>query len=155
MNDLFLARALHVLAVVIWIGGVWMVTTIVLPTVRSGQLGADRVRALRAIEQRFVWHARAAVIVVGATGFYMVVRLNLWPRFQLPQFWWMHAMAGIWVLFVLMLFVIEPLSPRRRLEDDQAADQALARLFRGHLVLLALASITILGAVAGSHGWLF
>ena len=35
MNDVIIARALHVLAVVIWIGGVSMATTVALPAVRS------------------------------------------------------------------------------------------------------------------------
>ena len=74
MHDVAVARALHVLAVVIWIGGVTMVTTVVLPAVRRGDLGADRLAAFQAIERRFVWQVRTAVIVVGASGFYMVAR---------------------------------------------------------------------------------
>ena len=156
MNDLILARALHVLAVVVWIGGVSMVTTVVLPAIRRGALGEDRLRALEGIERRFVWYARAAVIVVGATGFYMVGRLDLWPRFQLPGFWWMHAMVGVWLIFVLILFLVEPLAVRRRRANERspAPDRLLARVYRGHLVLLALALVTVFGAVAGSHGWL-
>jgi len=42
MDDLAVARALHVLAVVIWIGGVAMVTMVVLPSVRCGDLGPNR-----------------------------------------------------------------------------------------------------------------
>ena len=42
MDDLALARALHVLAVVIWIGGVSMATTVAIPAVRRGDLGEDR-----------------------------------------------------------------------------------------------------------------
>ena len=49
MDDVAVARALHVLAVVIWIGGVAMVTTVVLPAVRGGELGADRLAAFQAI----------------------------------------------------------------------------------------------------------
>jgi uncharacterized membrane protein len=60
MNDVVIARALHVLAVVIWIGGVAMATTVALPAVRRGDLGADRLRAFQAIERRFVWQARSA-----------------------------------------------------------------------------------------------
>ena len=33
MNDIVIARALHVIAVVHWIGGVLMVTAVILPTV--------------------------------------------------------------------------------------------------------------------------
>ena len=113
MDDVVIARALHVLGVVIWIGGVSMVTTVALPAIRRGDLGADWLRALDAIEHRFAWQARIAVVVVGLTGFYMAVRLDLWDRFQSAQFWWMHAMVCVWLLFTLVLFVIEPFILRR------------------------------------------
>jgi uncharacterized membrane protein len=76
MDNIALARALHVLAIVIWIGGVSMATTVVLPAVRRGYLGADRLRALQAIERRFVWQARTAIIVVALSGLYMIDRLT-------------------------------------------------------------------------------
>lgn len=41
MDDVVTARALHVLGVVIWIGGVSMVTTVALPAIRRGDLGGD------------------------------------------------------------------------------------------------------------------
>ena len=59
MDDVATARALHVLAVVIWIGGVAMVTTVVLPAVRRGDIGPNRLQAFEAIERRFGWHARS------------------------------------------------------------------------------------------------
>jgi hypothetical protein len=39
MDDIAIARAIHVFAVVVWIGGVAMVTTVVLPIVRRGREG--------------------------------------------------------------------------------------------------------------------
>ncbi len=157
MNTLILARALHVLAVVIWIGGVSMVTVAVLPAVRSGALGSNRFAAFEAIERRFVWIARAAVLVVGATGFYMVARLHSWDRFRAGQFWWMHAMVGVWTVFALILFVIEPLGLHRRVlaRAHTTREVPLARMQRVHVVLLAAALVTIAAAVAGSHGWSF
>jgi hypothetical protein len=93
MDDVIAARALHVLAVVIWIGGVSMATTVTLPAVRRGDLGTDRFQAFQAIEHRFAWQARTAIILVGLTGFYMTWRLDLWDRFRTAAFWWMHAMV--------------------------------------------------------------
>jgi len=156
MESLAFARALHVLAVVIWIGGVAMITTVVLPAVRRGELGDDRRRAFEAVERRFVWPARLMVLLAGATGLYMVMRLDLWSRFGTVHYWWMHAMVGVWSLFALMLFIIEPLGLDNRLRrhSDTGADTTLRRLHRAHLVLLGLALLTLLGAVAGSHGWM-
>jgi uncharacterized membrane protein len=155
MDDIAIAHALHVLAVVIWIGGVAMVTTVVLPAIRRGDLGADRLGAFQAIEQRFVWLARIAVLIVGATGFYMAARQELWQRFQSTQFWWMHAMVGLWLLFSIILFAAEPLIVHRHFHKWAivAPDAAFAWLHRAHWVLLLLALITIFGAVAGSQGW--
>lgn len=155
MNLFVAARALHVLAVVIWIGGAAMVTTVVLPAVRRGDFGLDRLRAFQAVEHRFVWIARTAVIVVGVSGVYMVAEGNLWSRFRAAGFWWMHAMACVWLLFAFMLFVAEPLVLHKRFKPwvTQAPEHAFAWLHRVHWVLLGLSVITIFGAVAGSHGW--
>ena len=35
MDDIILARAIHVLAVLVWIGGVAFVTLVVMPSVRA------------------------------------------------------------------------------------------------------------------------
>jgi uncharacterized membrane protein len=157
VDDVAVARALHVLGIVLWIGGVAMVTTVVLPAVRRGDLGPSKLSAFEAIERRFAWHARIAVIVVGLTGFYMTERLNLWDRFQSPGFWWMHAMVCVWLLFALLLFIAEPLVLHRRFHAwaDKAPDTAFKMLHRAHWVLLAVSLITILGAVAGGQGLSF
>jgi uncharacterized membrane protein len=155
MMDVIFARALHVLAVVIWIGGVSMATTVMLPAVRRGLLGSDRLRAFQAIEHRFVWQARTAIVVVGLTGIYMTERLDLWDRFLSARFWWMHAMAGVWLLFTFVLFIAEPFILHRRFSTWARAEpeRAFAWLQRAHWVLLTLSVVTILGAVAGSQGW--
>ena len=155
MDDVVIARALHVLAVVIWIGGVAMVTMVVLPALRRGDLGPNRLQAFEAIERRFVWQARIATIIVGLTGFYMTAT----PGFVGPVP--IGASSGgctrwscLWLLFTLILFVAEPLILHRRFHARATAapDAAFALLQRAHWVLLALSLITILGAVAGSQG---
>jgi uncharacterized membrane protein len=155
MDDLAFARTLHVLGVVIWIGGVGMVTMVVLPVVRRGDLGPDRLQTFEVIERRFSWHARIAILIVGLTGLYMIDRADLWERFRFGEFWWMHAMVAIWLVFAALLFVAEPLIPRRRFERWAMAqpDAAFGLLQRSHWVLLVLSLVTIFGAVAGSHGW--
>lgn len=155
MNDVILARALHVLAVVVWIGGVAMATSIVMPAVRRGDLGPDRVKAFSAIESRFKWVARTMVVIVGLTGLYMAERLEIWDRFMSAGFWWMHAMVLVWLLFAFVLFIASPfiLHGRFRRWATERPDVAFSWLEKAHWVLLVLALITVFGAVAGSHGW--
>lgn len=155
MDDVVVARALHVLSVVIWIGGVSMATTVALPAVRRGELGGNWLAAFQAIERRFAWQARTAIIVVGLSGLYMTWRLDLWDRFRTVGFWWMHTMVCVWLLFALVLFVAEPFILHRHFHRWATARRgaAFAWLHRTHWMLLTLSVITILGAVAGSHGW--
>jgi uncharacterized membrane protein len=155
VDELVLARALHVLCVVIWIGGVSMATTVALPAVRRGDLGENWLKAFQAIERRFAWQARSTIFIVGLTGFYMTWQLDLWDRFRTVRFWWMHAMICVWLLFALVLFLVEPFLLHRRFHRWATAHPvvAFAWLHRAHRVLLALSMVTILGAVAGSHGW--
>ena len=142
-------------SVVIWIGGVAMATTVALSAVRQGDLGSDKLQAFQAIERRFAWQARTAIIVVGLTGFYMTWRLDLWDRFRTASFWWMHAMVCLWLLFAFVLFIAEPFILHRHFRCQATArpEVTFAWLHRAHWLLLALSVVTILGAVAGSQGW--
>jgi uncharacterized membrane protein len=131
-----------------------MVTTIVLPAVRRLDTAAKRVALFEAVERRFAWQARVATLLVGASGFYMVDRLDLWARFRSVQFWWMHAMVLVWLIFTIILFVGEPLVmlARKRRGIASPADVNATRMQRLHWVLLVLSVVTVMAAVAGSHG---
>lgn len=155
MDDLALARALHVVAVVIWIGGASMATTVFLPALRRGVFGKDMLGTFEAVEHRFIWQARAMVLLVGLTGFYMLWKFDLWDRFHSVSFWWMHAMVCVWALFAFVLFIGEPfiLKPRFHRWAHAYPDLTFLWVQRVHWVLVGLAWITVFGAVAGSHGW--
>jgi uncharacterized membrane protein len=157
MDDLIIARAVHVVGVVLWIGGVAFVTTVLLPGVRRVKNPQERVSFFERIERNFAWQARLTTLLVGISGFYMTAVLNLWDRFNNPAYWWMHAMVFVWVVFTVMLFVAEPLFLHRwfinrATEEPESTFLLIERL---HRVLLAVSILTVLGAVAGSHGMLF
>jgi uncharacterized membrane protein len=155
MNDFILARAIHVLSIVMWIGGVAFVTTVVMPAIRRASAPEERLAAFHRFESRFVWQARLWVVLAGASGLWMIWRTDTWSRFQDGQYWWMHAMVCLWALFVLMLFVIEPLVLHRKMANAADPARMFARMEWMHRGLLALALITLAVAVMGSHGWTF
>ena len=157
MDHAVVARALHVLGVVLWLGGVGFVTTVLLPAVRRMKTPAERVSFFEALEGRFAWQARGTTVLVGVTGLYLVRLWDLWDRFRSLSFWWMHAMVLVWVLFSVMLFIAEPLFLHRRfLEAARRHPEAtFRRIERVHWLLLAISLLTVVGAVAGSHGWVF
>lgn len=151
MTDIEIAVSLHVLAIVWWIGGVTMVTTVVLPACRRAEDAGRGFAMFQAIEGRFAWHARAATLLAGGSGFYLLVRLGLWSA--VPALWWLDAMLFVWGLFTIILFVAEPLFLQSWLERQarEAPARTLAWLERLHWLLLSLSIVTIAGAVAGSH----
>ena len=155
MNDFAFARILHVLGVVLWIGGVAMVTTVLLPAVRNMKSAPERLEFFERIEARFARQARATTLITGLSGFYMVYRIDAWDRFLTIQFWWMHAMVLVWLIFTLMLFVLEPLVLHRRLRERARRDpeRTFALVQRMHWALLLASLLAVAGAVAGSHGW--
>lgn len=157
MTELGLARVLHVLGVVLWIGGVAMVTTVILPAVKRLATAEERVALFEKIKHRFAWQARVTTLITGLSGFYLIHALQLWDRFGIPAYWWMHAMVLVWVLFTMMLFVLEPLVLRRLFLKHAAKhpERVFAIMQRMHWVLLTLSLVTVAGAVAGSHGWLW
>ena len=152
MDDFILARAVHVIAVLLWIGGVAFVTLALMPVIRADQPPATRITAFHAIERRFSTQAKLWVLLAGASGFWMVWRYDMWSRFAEPRLWWMHAMVGIWLVFMLMLFMLEPLVLHRAMAAPDPEARTFAKMERVHRILLMLALVTLFGAVAGSHG---
>ena len=149
-----LARAIHIVAVVGWIGGVSLVTTVLLPALKRKPPGAW-LHDFDEIESRFAAQARIAVLLVLLSGLYMLYTYDLWDRFAEARYWWMHLMVGIWLIFAGMLFVIEPLTMRHKSRGqrrDWLARASLSRLLWMHRLLLALSLIAIFAAVGGSHG---
>ena len=155
IEPLAIARVLHVLGVVFWIGGVAMVTTVLLPAVRRLKRPEERVEFFEAIEGRFAAQSRITTLITGLSGFYLVDVMGAWNRFGAAAFWWIHAMVAVWAVFTLMLFVLEPLwlhrwFLKRAKRDPEGTFQVVQRL---HWLLLTVSLATIAGAVAGSHGW--
>jgi hypothetical protein len=152
VTGIVLARVLHVLAVVVWIGGVGMVTTILLNATRRSYPAAERFLVSHALEatlrQASTFHHRARRgqrllhdLVAGRLG-----------SFLSAQFWWMHAMVLTWLAFTPMLFVLEPRCLERLLARRfNLAPEANYRFLEWlHRCLFGLSLLK--GAVAGSLG---
>jgi uncharacterized membrane protein len=153
IDGLAVARAVHVVAVVHWIGGLLFVTLVILPSLLETE-APRRLALLDALERRFATQARLSTLLVGLSGFYMLYSYEHWGRIADPRFWWLDAMIDLWAIFTVMLFIVEPMflhawfNARAQRDPDNAFRAAL----RGHRVLSLIAVVTVLGAVGGAHG---
>ena len=154
INEFAVARALHVLALMHWIGGVAMVTTIVLPRARAMASVQAALTAFEAFEGRFAAQARFSIFLAGLSGFYMLNKLQAWPRLVDPVFWWLMLMVAVWTVFALMVFVLEPLVVHRLFHDYALRDKerAFSLAIRLHAVALTISCVAIVAGVLGAQG---
>ncbi len=66
-------------------------------------------------------------------------------------------MVIVWIIFTAMLFVAEPLFLHRWFitKATKEPESTFLLIERLHRILLAVSTLTVLGAVAGSHGMAF
>lgn len=151
-----LARAIHVLALVHWFGGVAVVTTIVLPAARQLPNASEAIAAFERFEGRFAAQVRISIALVGVSGVYMLYMFDAWDRFEFLSFWWLHLMVAVWALFAVVVYVLEPLFLHRvfRALAMQDKNRAFAIAIRLHAGALAISAIAIGAGVLGAHGGL-
>lgn len=156
-NYFVLARTLHVLGVVLWIGGVAFVTTVLIPSLKRITDANNRLELFEKLEGKFAFQAKMVTLITGFSGLYMLEVMNAWERYRHLQFWWMHLMTLIWLIFIVVLFVLEPLFLHRWFHEKATtnSDRAFSLLHIMHIVLLTLSLLAVFGAVAGSHGFQF
>ncbi|MCP4884141.1 MAG: hypothetical protein GY908_10140 [Flavobacteriales bacterium] len=157
MESYTFARVIHVIAVILWIGGVAMVTTVIIPAVKKLSSKDDQIKTFEQIEGRFAIQAKITTLLTGISGFYMLYVLDGWERYLDYRFWWLHAMTLVWVLFTLILYVLEPLVLHKLFKEYAAKNpsKTFSIMHKAHWFLLILSLVTTAGAVAGSHGWFF
>lgn len=150
-----LARVIHLIAVVIWIGGVAMVTSVILPSVRKFKSAEEQINFFELVENRFARQAKVTTVLTVLSGIYMLWVTDGWNRYLDTSQWWLWAMTMIWLIFTIVLFVLEPLVLHNWFLEQGKKDpvNTFKKIQRFHWVLLTLSLLTTAGAVAGSHGW--
>ncbi|WP_370424757.1 hypothetical protein [Tenacibaculum dicentrarchi] len=157
MEYFTLARVIHVICVILWIGGVSMVATVIIPAVKGMKSKEDQIKTFEQIEGRFAIQAKITTVLTGLSGFYMLYVLDGWDRYFDYQYWWIHAMTLVWILFTLVLYVLEPFILHKLFKKyaEEKPSKTFSFIHKVHWFLLILSLITTAGAVAGSHGWFF
>lgn len=155
-DGMALARAIHILSIVHWIGGVAVVTTIVLPRARKSLDARTAISEFEAFEQRFAFQARISIVLAGLSGVYLLMALDGWERFQLVRYWWLDLMVAVWFLFAVMIYVLEPLLVHRLFHEYALRNtaRAFAVAIRFHAMALFVLAVAIGAGVMGAHGGL-
>jgi uncharacterized membrane protein len=154
LDDFALARVMHVLALVHWIGGVAVVTTIVLQRARGMPDALSALAAFEAFERPFARQARASILLVGLSGSYMLYKLQGWIWLIDPAHWWLTLMVSVWLIFALMVFILEPLVVHRLFHEYALRDKerAFTLAIWLHVLALTVSATAVAAGVLGAHG---
>jgi len=148
------ARVFHIIGIVLWIGGVAFVTLVLIPSLKKINEKSKRMDLFESLEGAFSFQAKLTTMLTGLSGFYMIEYLDAWDRYLQVQFWWIHLMTLVWLLFTVVLFVFEPLFLHKWFHQHAKlnCDKTFKYLHLMHIALLSVSLIAIFAAVAGSHG---
>lgn len=148
-NSYALWRGIHVLAVLLWIGGVAFVTTVLIPSLQKNH---DDYETFERLERRFGLQAKFTTQIALLSGLGMLSATNSWGR--LLNTWWLWLMVITWAIFTLMLFVLEPFLIHSFLHRRAKSDPkgTLILLQRLHYILLTFGLLTMVAGVIGAHG---
>ncbi|RJQ18087.1 MAG: hypothetical protein C4560_07880, partial [Nitrospiraceae bacterium] len=94
-----IALTIHVLSIIIWIGGVSFVTMITFPMIQRADSSLEQVMMFQGTEHRFVKIAKAMVILAGLSGLYLIkvkgMSFGAW------------IMIFVWTFYASLIFGLE------------------------------------------------
>lgn len=155
-----LIHIIHLLTVIIWIGGLGFITIIVLPMLIKWDDPLQKALTFQSIEHRFAPIARVYNVITGVTGFVMVY-LTGWHRLYfttkgIP----LLIMTLIWFLWFVMLFGLEPLVVKKMLDRmansgvKMEIETIFARMNRMHWVLMMQSLAASIAGIIFAHGYI-
>ena len=94
-----IAVTLHIMSIVVWIGGVTFVTLVTFPMVLRMDKSLEMVMMFQGTEHRFVKIAKAMVVLAGLSGFYLLYEKGLSTA--------VIIMIVIWAVYASLIFGLE------------------------------------------------
>ncbi len=141
------ALAIHVLSIVIWIGGVAFVTLVTFPMILRVEKSLDQVLMFQGVEHRFAKIAKAMVILAGLSGFYLIYEKGL--------SFGVWVMIFVWTFYASLLFGLEKLIFKRLFSapsGKQLDTKKVFNILQGfHWFVLALSFMAIAAGIYAGH----
>ncbi|HTI49171.1 MAG TPA: CopD family protein [Casimicrobiaceae bacterium] len=149
---MLIAIALHVLAVVVWVGGMGFMLFMLRPGL-APLPPAERLGVLARVLTRFLPAVGAAVVVIAVTGGWL---MSLYGGMRNTP-WGVHVMVALGVVMILVYaWIIVRLNPRMQAAvrtGDLPSAATLAERIRRYVVLnFVLGVVVIVAAIVGRGG---
>ncbi len=145
--------AIHVIGVVIWIGGVAFVTMIVFPMIMRMEGSIEKMIFFQGVEHRFASIAKISVGLVGVTGAWLLYLTGQWRILFTCAGIGPALMVIVWTMYVFVLrFEARLFKLIFRKEAQRDTSKVFARLSAFHWVVLGLSLLAVAVGVWAGHG---
>ncbi|UCH45918.1 MAG: hypothetical protein JSV11_04215 [Nitrospiraceae bacterium] len=140
------ALIIHVLSVVVWIGGVAFVTLVTFPMILREEKSLEQVMMFQGVEHRFAKIAKLMVILAGLSGLYLLFEKGLSPG--------VWIMIVVWTFYAALLFGLEKLIFKKIFSKpaDKLDTRKVFNILQGfHWVVLTLSALAIAAGIWTGH----
>lgn len=138
---------LHILSVVIWIGGVAFVTAIIFPVLTRMEDSMVKVSFFMGFEKRFQFLAKILVIIVGFTGIILFLQRGGFSSLNLEETLLLGYKFFIWLFYFILLFGAEKRLMSILVSHDTPIEKAFKRLSLFHWFVLILSLLAIVSGI--------
>ncbi len=143
---------IHVICVIVWIGGVSFVTTVIFPMMYRTEGSLEKALLFQGVEHRFAGMVKWLIAAVGVTGFWL-----LSAKYSFSIIFEPHGFGILIMLFAWTLYTVILLSERkifgRIFADPEKIDmnKALKMINAMHWCLLIISFSAVAGGVWFGH----
>jgi uncharacterized membrane protein len=140
------ALVIHVLSIVVWIGGVAFVTMVTFPMILRVDKSLEQVLMFQGVEHRFSKTAKVMVILAGLSGLYLIYEKGL--------SFGVYVMIFVWAFYASLLFGLEGLIFKKlfgKPSDEMDTKKVFNILQVFHWFVLALSFLAIAAGIYAGH----
>jgi uncharacterized membrane protein len=138
---------LHVLSIVIWIGGVAFVTAVVFPTLAGMDDSMAKVQFFMGVERRFQFLAKICVILAGTSGVLLFWQRGAFSSLSAEEASLLVYKFIVWLVFAVLLFGGEKRLLGALVSGQTPPPTVMKRLTVFHWVVLVLSLIAIVAGI--------
>jgi uncharacterized membrane protein len=145
---------IHIMDVIIWIGGVAFVTTVNFPLMYQTEGSLEKALLFQRVEHRFAGMVKWLIAIVGITGFWL-----LYARYGFAIFAQEHGLGVSIMIFAWALYTVVLLSMRiifgKIFADPEKIEMnnAIRIINRMHWALLVISFSAVAGGVWFGHSF--
>ncbi len=144
--EYIIALTIHILSIVIWIGGVAFVTLVTFPMIRRMDKSLEMVMMFQGTEHRFGKIAKVMVILAGLSGLYLI--------YEKGTSFGVWLMIVIWSFYAALLFGLEKMIFKKLFgQPSNVMDtkKVFNILQTFHWIVLGLSFLAIIAGIYAGH----